>query len=245
MRNFINLLKRKQYEVTGSFINKEMKRFERIMHDLEKEHHAIKDDLSKINDLLALIEKHEASDNKAPQIHQTAGVLRLWLNSIEEKFENLHLKSSKKLEEDEWSFIKRERAKLFFEKERLEKEHKQLHELIAKTANLLMEAREAACFELTKGHSIANVGEKLLEFFGKKVNVLDYEVGRHEVIKFLREKFELNRIQAKALFDILEKSHVLKYELQIFNGGLLQEVRSFDGGFVTDTVPIGKWIINA
>ena len=245
MRNFINVLKRKENAVTGSFISKEMKRFEKIMKELEDEHHAIKDDLSKINDLLALIEKHETKADTAPNTHLNKGVLRQWLHSLEESFENLHLKSSSALDEDEWAFIQKERAKLLFEKARLEKEHHQLHELIAKTSLLLMEARETACFEITKGHSIASVGEKLLEFFGKKVNVLDYEVGRHEIIKFLREKFKLNRIQAKTLFDILENSKLLKYEIQIFENGALLEVDTYDGGFVTDTVPVGKWFINA
>ena len=245
MRNFIKLLKGKDLAVTGSFIKKEMIRFEKIMNDLEKEHYAIKSDISKINDLLALIEKHKKEDGTAPTTHQTTGVLRQWLAGLEEKFEKLHLKESKDLDENEWETIQKERAKLLFEKARLEKEHKQLHELIAKTATLLMEAREAACFELTKGHSIASVGEKLLEYFGKAVDAWDYEVGRHEIIKFLRKKFELNRIQAKALFDILEKSKIIKYELQIFNGGVIYEVNSYDGGFMNDTMPIGKWIINA
>ncbi|HHB77893.1 MAG TPA: hypothetical protein ENK85_01515 [Saprospiraceae bacterium] len=245
MRNFINLLKRKESAVSSLFIKKEMKRFEKIMHDLEEEHHAIKSDLSKINDLLALIEKHETEEVPAPKTHQNKGVLRHWLESLEEKFEKLHLQASEDLTEDDWATIQQERAKLLFEKERLEKEHKQLHELIAKTGNLLMEARETACFELTKGHSISSVGEKLLEHFGKKVDVLDYEIGRHEIIKFLREKFQLNRIEAKALFDILEKSRILKYELQLFNGGVIQEIDTYDGGFVADAIPVGKWIINA
>ena len=245
MRNFIKLLKRKELAVTGSFINKEMMRFEKIMSNLEKEHHDIKTDLSKINDLLALIEKHETKDATAPTTHQTNGVLRQWLADLEEKFEKFHLLPSSELDENNWETIQSERAKLHFEKERLEKEHKQLHQLIAKTANLLMEAREAACFELTKGHSISSVGEKLLEYFGKKVDAWDYEVGRHEIIKFLRKKFELNRIQAKALFDILEKSKIIKYQLQIFNGRPVLEVDTYDGGFMSDAIPVGKWIINA
>ncbi len=233
------------FEFAGSFIKKEMNRFEKIMRELEEEHYALKKDLSKINDLLALIEKHETKESKAPDTHQGKGVLRHWLNELEEKFEKLHLKDSKDLDEDEWETIQKERARLLFEKEHLEKEHKQLHELMAKTANLLMEAREAACFELTKGHSISNVAEKLLEHFGKKVDILDYELGRQAIIKFLRKKFNLNRIQAKTLFDILEKSKVLKYEIQLFNGGVIREVDTFTGGFVTDVMPVGNWIINA
>jgi len=122
----------------------------------------------------------------------------------------------KRLSPSDIEFLQKENSKLKFEKEQLEKEHHHIHQLIAKATIYLINLRNTACEEITKGHNIAGVGEKLLEHFGKIINEeTSYDFGRKKIIEFLESLFSLNRIKANKLFALLEKSRVLHYEIDI------------------------------
>jgi len=247
MKNFIKLVKQKDKKITASYINQELKNFENISEQLEIEHQQIKDDVSTINYLLDLIEKHQIETIDTKNEFQEKSTDKNWLKELTHTFEKFHLMTTNKLSSKDITYLKTEKSRLLSKKQRLDKEHKSLHELIAKTSVLLMDVRETVCNELSKGHHIADVGEKLLEHFGKEVkDESDYNSGKRKIIHFLEDIFLINKIQSKGIFDLLEKSKVIEYTTKVSN----ININNYSGDYYYFSnyhyIPlIGTWHINS
>lgn len=246
MENFIKLIQEKDKEITSSDMNKELKNFEKILEKLEVEHTQIKEDISTIDYLLDLIEKYPIEVESENKILNEKRASKKWLDELESTFEKFHLRHSDKVSNNDIEYLKTEKLKLLAEKSRLEKEHKNLHNLIAKTTIQLMEVREAVCKVLSKGHSISDIGEKLMEHFGEKIsNEYSYSSGRRKIIKFLEDTFLINRIQSKGIFEILEKSKILSFKLELPKNNILfqnKDLASYANGYIP---LVSNWYINS
>jgi len=245
MKNFIKIIKKKDKKLTGFFESKQLKEVEKTYNELENQHQEIRDNLKKINYLLDLIEKHQIETSTSNK-QQNMVEKESWLSKLKEKFEKIHLINTDKLTSADIEFLEKEKGKLKIEKEQLEKEHHHIHQLIAKANSYLTNLRNSECEEITKGYDIAKVGEKLLEHFGRKMEETSYDFGRKKVIKYLEETFSLNRIQANKLFELLEKSRVLKYKVDYSNMVNVPVYENFDEFTDFDYIPMfGNWLINA
>lgn len=245
MKNFIQIIKKHDKKLVDFFESKQLKEVEKTYNELENQHQEIKDNLKNVNYLLDLIEKHQIETSNGDQQQNTVEK-ESWLTKLKEKFEKFHLIHTDKLSATDIEFLQKEKGKLKFEKEQLEKEHHHIHQLIAKANSYLTNLRNSKCEELTKGYDIAKVGEKLLEHFGRKMEEESYDFGRKNVVKYLEEKFSLNRIKANKLFDLLENSRVLKYEIDLSNIVNMPVYENFDEFSSSDYIPMfGNWLINA
>lgn len=247
MKNFIKLIKDKDQKITASYTNKKLKNLEHIMEQLEVQHQQIKEDITNVDYLLDLIDKHQVEVVSIANKNQHKIDFKKWLTDLTSTFEKLHLIHTNILSSEDIEYLKVEKSKLIVEKKRLEEEHVHIHILIAKTTVFLMDTRETICKELSNGHSIAGVGEKLLEHFGKKIeNVIDYDSGRRKIIRFLESTFSINKIQSKKLFDILEKSKAVHYITDLPNIIMNADTVNFDYYINYSYVPlVGTWYINS
>jgi len=166
------------------------------------------------------------------------------LSEIQNSFEKIHLTKTEELSPADIELLESEKNKLESEKKRLERDQKYILSLIAKSNVYLMEARVTACKEATKGQGIAELSEKLVDHFGKKLDEESvYETGRKEIIKFIEETFSVNKIDAQKAFDILEKSKVVEFEIDISS---LPTYMAYDDYMGMDYTPVsGTWLINA
>jgi len=245
MENFINIIKKNDKKLTDFFESKQLKEVEKTYNELENQHQEIKESLKNVNYLLDLIEKHQI-ETSTTEKQQNTSEKESWLSKLKKKFEEIHLINTDKLSSDDIAYLQKEKGKLIFEKEQLEKEHHHIHQLIAKANSYLTNLRNSECEEITKGYDIAKVGEKLLEHFGRKIEEEDYYFGRKKVVNYLEETFSLNRIKANELFELLEKSRVLKYKVDYSNMVNVPVYENFDEFSNFDYVPMfGNWLINA
>jgi len=245
MKNFINIIKKRDKKISKFFVNQKLEKLEKIYHELQEEHQEIKENLKEVNYLLDLINKHKIDVLKDSKSRQNE--LKGWLKGLRKSFEKFHFFSTKKLTDKDIAYLQGEKSKLLYEKDQLEKEHHHIHHLLAKTDIYLMDTRNNICKEITKGYDIAQVGEKLLEHFGKNIDgVIDYEAGRKEIMKMLEKKFSITKVQSKLLFDLLEKSKVIRFDSDISNIIQIEDYEDFDEFINTNYIPVtGNWIINA
>jgi hypothetical protein len=247
MKDFIKTIKDKDLKLTKSLDKKELVDIEKTLNDLETQHQEIKDNLKDVNYLLDLIEKHKITEVSASKTNKKVAHRSSWLAKIKDNIEKIHVLHTNKLTPDDIAFLQKESSKLKFEKEQLAKEHHLIHQLIAKARIYLMNTRNAICEEITKGHDIAAVGEKLLEHFGKEIKEeMDYDFGRKKIMTSLEETFLINKIQAKKLFDILEKSNVLQYNMDTSNIIPISNYEDYSEYTNINYMPLfGTWHINA
>jgi len=247
MKNFIKLIKDKEEKISTSFTNKELKKLEHIMMQLKDQHLLIKKDISSINYLLDLIDKHQINEARLSSNNIAQNNFNNWVTDLTKTFEDFHLKQHDKLSPQDVEYLKIEKSKLLNEKKRLKEEQKHITALMAKTRIFLMDIRETRCNELSKGHTIADVGEKLLTHFGEEVpNEMDYDFGKRKIINFLEEAFLINKIDSKKLFDILEKSKAVNYIPEIPSIIRNSETVRFDDYIDYSYEPIGgAWHINS
>ena len=79
-----------------------------------------------------------------------------------------------------------------------------LEGLIAKTRVLIDDIGEELCCKLSRGHSLAGVGEALLREFPKQLK--EYRSrGRRAILEFMQKHYDINRVASKDLFSLLEK----------------------------------------
>ncbi len=247
MKNFIKTLKNRDKKIVKFFEGQKLAKLEKVFAELEEEHQAIKSNLKDVNYLLDLIEKHKIDATKPSSKKNNKKTRNTWLGKIEKTIEKFHLSSTKDLSPEDIAFLKKEKGKLLFEKEQLEKEHHHIHHLLAKTGIYIMDTRNSISREITKGYDIAEVGEKLLEHFGKEIkDAIDYESGRSKIIKMLGKTFAINKIKAKLLFDLLEKSKVISFNVDYSGIISISDYNEFDQFINTNYIPVtGNWIINA
>ena len=241
MEKISHKIKRKVDKLNHSYTKKELGGIEQHIADFEKDEIEISDYLKKVNYLLDLIDKHEvkALDKEQEESEQHNN----WLSELQNKIEKLHLKNTKELSPADIEFLETEKIKLNAEKKRLGRDQKYILSLIAKSKVYLMETRETACIEITKGQGINELSEKLVDHFGRKLDESIYEFGRNEIMKFIEKTFSLGRIDAHKAFSILEKSGVVKFEIDTSS---LSEYIAYDNFYGTDYTPVvGTWCINA
>ena len=245
MKNFIETIKKKDKKITKFFEKKELSKLEKMHANLEEEHQEIRENLKEVNYLLDLIEKHQVKTAE----HQDKKIKERnnWLKKIKSTIEKIHVSNTEKLSSDDIEFMQKEKSKLLFEKSQLEKEHHHIHQLLAKMDIYMMDARNMVCKEISKGYDIADVGEKLLEHFGNKINEkIDYDSGRKKIMKFLENLFSINKIKARELVDLLEKSSVIYYKTDYSNIVTIPDYDDFLEFTNLNYIPLfGTWYINA
>jgi len=245
MENFIKIIKAKDKEISKFFEKKDMRKLEEMKAKLEEEHQEIKEHLKEVDYLLDLIAHHQIESTTTTE--KQGKKRKTWLDKIKTAFEDANQKTINDLSTEEISFLEKEKSKLLFEKELLEKEHYHIHQLIAKTEVFLMDAQNDVCKEITKKYDIAAVGEKLVEHFGKELDgEIDYESGRAKIRKMLEKTFSINKLQSKELFDLLEKTKVISFNIDYSNLLVIPNYDDFDQYTDTSYVPLfGNWKINA
>lgn len=247
MKNFIKTIKDKDHKLTKFLEKKDLGAIEKALNDLENQHQEIIDNSKDVNYLLDLIEKHEIKENDIEKNDQNSDDRSVWINKIKGALEKMHLLATDKLRADDIAYLQKEKSKLKFEKEQLEKEHHLIHHLIAKAKMYLMDARNIICKEITKGYDIANVGEKLLEHFGKEIKgEPDYDNGRKKIREMLESTFSINKIKSRELIDLLEKSNVLQYKVDTSNIMTIPDYDDYSEFTNLNYSPLfGTWYINA
>jgi len=198
-----------------SYAAKELHNLVDLMFDLQKEHQQIKDNLNNVNHLLDLIEKHDIKPNKTNIVDEST--IGKWLDKLKKAFEKLHLLPTEKLSKKDLELLQNEKGKLLALKHKLEEQHKHIHTLIAKTFTYLIDTQNKICKELTNGYDVAAISQKLVDHFGRKLETSSYEEGKKQLMEFLEKTFNINKIEAKTIFDILEKNHILYYQINYSN----------------------------
>lgn len=247
MKKFIKKIRRKDQKLTKFFEKKELEKLEKVLYDLSSQHYEIKEHLKEVNYLLDLIEKHNIQAKDASVEREKIKERDNWLEKLRIRFEKFHLMHTDKLSSDDIEFLRKEKNKLQFEKDQLEKEEHHVLSLLSKAKIFLMDARNQVCERITKGYDIAAVGEKLLEHFGKKPEEANsYDSGRKILMRFFEENLGLDRIRSKELFDLLEKSKVISYTPDLSNLIEIPDYSNFDEFTNLNYMPLfGDWHINA
>jgi len=246
MKNFIEKLKEKDQKIINSNANNELISLEKISYNLEDQHDQIKRDISNIDNILDFIAKHQIEAGTTKKKFKNRSEFKKWIKELKETFKSIHLIPDNELTPKQVELIKIEKSKLLTEKKRLTKEEHHINILLAKANVYLMNTREGICKEFTKGHSIADVGEKLLVYFGKEMDTkTTYNDGRRKVIHFLESSFQMDRVDAQTLFSILEKSRVLIYKIDLSNVNTFSYYDDFDGFTDSKYSPLyGDWYVN-
>ncbi len=246
MKRFVKLIKEKEERLKKSYAKSELKNIEKITSDLETQHQQIKDDLIEINYLLSLIEEHQIKAANSTDIKKT-GQLNNWLTKIKIAFEKYHLRHVDTLSAADITFLQNEKRNLELEKTRLEVEHHYIHALIAKAKVYEMDVFDSVCKELTKGQTITEVGEKLVAHFGKQLaNEMTYDMGRRQLMRFIENTFAIDRIRTKKLIDVLEKSKVINFKIDISTIPVYPDLEIYSDFSDVNYIPLfGIWHINA
>lgn len=245
MKTFLKFLQKKDADLIESYTSKELHNLETIMFDLQKEHQEIKENLKKVNHLLDLIEKHDVKPTENKE-SETEGTIEKWLEKLKKSFEKLHLLPTEKLSKEDMALLQREKGKLLSFKHKLEDQHKHIHTLIAKTFTYLIDTQNKICKELSNGYDVAAISQKLVDHFGRKLDATSYEEGKKQLMEFLEKTFSINKIDAKTIFDILEKNHILYYQINYSNAyefPTYQDVSEYET--LTYIPTEGSWYIYA
>lgn len=244
MTYFKKLIKEKDKSILFYHKKKDIKALELVLSELNKEHAALKDNLNEVIYLLTLIDKHSIKtiEKKEEQPSKHQKEIKKWLQSLKDIFEGFHNTSTEDLDKEEIDFIKLEKAKLLEEKKNLEHQLKYINNIISKTTVLLTDVRNEFCKKITKGYDIVAVAKKMSEKYGDKV-VGTYTSGRKEIILFLEKTFKINKISSKELIELLEKSNIINFKIDIPENDVFYYYKDY--GFADEFVPIiGAWHIN-
>jgi len=246
MERFVKKIKEKVEKLEHSFTQKEQKGIEEIIAGLNKDEQEISENLKRIDYLLDLIDKHEVKASKKSQPVEMKHYNK-WLSEIKASIEKMHLSGTEELSPADIEFLETEKNKLEAEKRRLERDRSYLHALIAQSDTYMMEIREDACKEASGGDGIDEVSEKLVDKFGRKFEEENvYDVGKKEIIKFLEETYSINKINAHEIFDILEKSGIVKFEIDPSSIAEYMSYDNYDDYMNMDYGPVlGTWYIKA
>lgn len=247
MKRFLKKISKKEQKLSKFFEKKELEKLEKVYYDLDEQHRELKEHLKEVNYLLDLIEKHDIQADEVSVERKKNKEKSRWLKKLRDSFEKFHLLHTDTLSAADIEFLRKEKNKLQFEKDQLEKEEHHIIVLMVKAKIYLMDARNLVCKEITKGYDIASTGEKLLEHFGKKLkDSVSYESGRKIFMRFFEEHFDMDRIRSKELFDLLEKSNVISYTPDYSNLIEIPNYSSFNEYTNINYMPLfGDWYINA
>jgi hypothetical protein len=118
--------------------------------------------------------------------------------------------------------------------------------LIAKANTYLIDLSNSYIEDLTKGYDLVQVGQKLLDHFGKELSeVYNYNSGYKEIIHFLEDTFGMTKKEAKKALDLLEKNKVVTYNLYSSDAYNFPVYENVDEFVNINSYPLfGKWVIN-
>lgn len=175
----------------------------------------------------------------------------MW-TQIEEKLIKWEYNLSKKnnsIPEEEKQYVARELPIIKAEKKQMEHRLRKLNEIIAKTKILVDDLTEDKCIELSKGHSLADVGKALKEEFGNKLEEGQTQ-GKHTFINFLKNRYNIEKKKARELFNLLEDAGVVYYKVDIPKNSLSEPIiyEPLEAGVdIPETMYAfyGDWIINS
>jgi len=214
----------------------------KLIRELEDSEFHINDKINKIVYLLDLIEGHEiVAKNYEP--NKDYNNQDNWIDRLVLNFEKYSVKKIEELLPEEIELIEREKGKLSASLLLLKKQQHFIISLIAKSKIHLMEVSNIVCKEETGGDSIVEVAQSLLDNFGKELDYSEYEVGKITFVNFIKKRYLLSRKSAHKVFNILEHSGVLVFNLE---PDYLNIEIPLDTYLQTDVSPMaGKWIIKA
>jgi len=243
MKKITERIKKKVEKLEHSYKKNELKEMEGLVMGFEKDALDISGNLMEINNLIDLIDKHEINA-KEYQAREENNSIEIWVKEIHHEIKEAYLKRKDELLPEDIKFLEEEKGKLEIDKRRLERDQKFIMSLLAKSKIQLMEARETVCKEITNGKGIDSVGNKLVDNFGRKIELTVYEVGRRDILKFIEKTYSINLINAHKVFDILEKSGIVKFEID--PSSLVMQQMEYDAYMEMEYTPVmGNWHINA
>jgi len=247
MKNFIKIIKEKDREISTFYEQKELQNIKGLLYDLEGQHRSIKENLVNVNYLLDLIEAHTAEIKEAEKNLDFDEADRSnWFDRLVDSFEKLHIMHIDELTKEDVEFLRKEKSKLLYERNHLEREHHHVHELIAKTSNFLADTCNLVCKEISGGYDIAQVAEKLRSRFGTEIEETQiYSYGKKMIVEFLISSFALNRVKVERLFTLLEQRKVIYYKVDYNHFVMEPNYDVFPGVADTSYSPVyGHWFIN-
>jgi len=243
-------------EITFLHKNKNRRDLQKTLTKLEAEQHKIIQELHSLGYFFNLTDQLCSTTVSNPTGgFNDYGQYKSWLKELKKALNKLNRKPKGDFTKEEKEFIDREKSRLLHEKEKLEKYLRIIDEIIAKATILYIDVEETYCRELTKGHSIADVGQALLEKFGNKLQP-GYTTGRDKMIDFFKDYYQTDHALAVELFKVLQDRKVIIYDISIPKGKMKEDIYFYTPyieQFMTDTSldpvyiePIyGHWIINA
>lgn len=109
-------------------------------------------------------------------------------------------------------YVAKELPLLKAEKHSVEIRLRKIEELIAKNHGLIDDLNEELCRDLSRGHSLAAVGEALLGEFGNRLKK-DYSEGRKKFREFMEGYYKIGKAESRDLFSLLEDVKTLYYKV--------------------------------
>ena len=132
----------------------------------------------------------------------------------EKRFVQLWSKKTQDYMDIDREYVARELPLLNAEKHAAETRLRKIEELIAKTRVLIDDLNEDLCRELSGGHSLAAVGEAIVEEFGRRLKSV-YSEGRKKLREFLKLHYRINNALSRDLFYLLEEAGTLRYQVDL------------------------------
>ena len=132
----------------------------------------------------------------------------------EKRFVKLWSKKTQDYMDIDREYVARELPLLNAEKHAAETRLRKIQELIAKTRVLIDDLNEDLCRELSGGHSLAAVGEAIVEEFGRRLKDV-YNEGRKKLREFLELHYRINKAESRDLFSLLEETGTLYYQVDL------------------------------
>jgi len=194
---------------------------------LKKDRHALKEILSRLNDersrlrsylprLENILEMDEAVSSKNSHQALTPEHLDNFedrFSHSERRFQEIWSKKAEDRSDEESQFVAQELPHVRMEKQRIINRLRKLDEITAKTMVLIDDLDEDLCHALTGGHSLAAVGEALVEKLGNDLKESSYS-GRSVIRQSLEKQYKLDKTASRKLFSLLEERGVLQYNIE-------------------------------
>jgi len=198
-------------------------RLKQEKHTLKKELRLLEDESNRMRSYLdrvdALIEKDEKSKSAFTDKSDMGGP-QMWsqlesrLADWEKRLVKLWSKKPRDYIDIDREYIARELPLLNTEKNAIETRLRKIEELIAKTRLLIDDLNEDLCRELSGGHSLAAVGEAIVEEFGRRL-MSAYSEGRKKFRDFLEAHYRINKAASRDLLSLLEEAGMLRYRFDL------------------------------
>ncbi len=132
----------------------------------------------------------------------------------EKRFVKLWSKKTENYLDMDREYVGRELPLLKAERASIQEGLGKIEELIAKVRVLIDDLNEDLCRDLSRGHSLAAVGQALLEEFGDRLEE-GYGQGRRTIREFLERHYRIRKSASRDLFSLLEEVGTLSYQVDL------------------------------